>query len=47
MVHCARRIQMMRWLVCSAASSMLEAIDHIGLAVRDIEESIAFYEVQS
>jgi methylmalonyl-CoA/ethylmalonyl-CoA epimerase len=29
--------------VCSGACGMLEAIDHIGFAVRDIDESIAFY----
>ena len=34
---------MMRCFVCLGASSMLEAIDHIGFAVRDIDESIAFY----
>src|SRR5690349_17493325 len=28
---------------CSGALDMLEAIDHIGFAVRDIDESIAFY----
>jgi methylmalonyl-CoA/ethylmalonyl-CoA epimerase len=40
MVHCARRIQMVPFW---GASGMLEAIDHIGFAVRDIDESIALY----
>jgi methylmalonyl-CoA/ethylmalonyl-CoA epimerase len=34
---------MMRRFVCSGAYGMLESIDHIGFAVRDIDESIAFY----
>src|SRR5437762_7561852 len=42
MLHCARSIRMTRHIDL-AEGVMLQTVDHIGFAVRDIDEAIAFY----